>query len=120
MRLSTFLSYDLGLDLRRVGVPYDGFGSCMITNVGTFGLPAAIAPLVPFSRCPIVLTLGAVTEKPVAIDGRVEVRPILPITATLDHRMLDGYQAGELARRFTAVLADPDAELGAPEGGDPP
>jgi pyruvate dehydrogenase E2 component (dihydrolipoamide acetyltransferase) len=110
--LGGYLSYDLGLDLRFAGIPYDAFGSAMVTNVGVFGLPSGFAPLVPFARTPILLTIGVVEERPVAVEGRVEVRPIVTIGGTFDHRILDGYQAGKLAQRFRAVLADPEKELG--------
>jgi hypothetical protein len=97
--------------LRRLGVPRDAFGSAMVTNVGVFGLPHAFAPLVPFSRVPIVLTLGAVRNAAVVEDTEIVVRPVAPIGVTLDHRVLDGAQAGRVARRFEAVLRDPTAAL---------
>ena len=109
--LASYLTYDLGLDLRKLGIPYDTFGSAMVTNVGMFGLPSGFAPLVPFARTPILLTVGAVTDRPVAVEGRVEVRPMLTIGATFDHRVLDGYQAGKLAARFRAVMEDPARAL---------
>jgi pyruvate dehydrogenase E2 component (dihydrolipoamide acetyltransferase) len=46
-------------------------------------------------------------DKPVAIDGRVEVRPVLPITATIDHRYADGAQIAKALRAFRAYLARP-------------
>lgn len=104
-------TYDLGLNLTRFGVPRDAFGSAMVTNVGMFGLPHGFAPLVPFSRVPIVLTVGSVQSGPWVEDGAVVVRPILPIGVTLDHRILDGYQAGKLAQRFQEVMRDPAAAL---------
>ena len=103
--------YDLGLDLSALGVPSDAFGSAMITNIGVFGLPRALAPLVPFTRVPIVITVGAIHDAPVAEEGRVVVRPIVTLGVTLDHRLLDGYQAGKLAERFQAVLRDPERVL---------
>lgn len=109
--LASWLTYDLGLDLRRFGIPYDQFGSAMVTNVGMFGLPSGFAPLVPFARTPILATIGAVQARPVAVDDRVEVRPMLTIGATFDHRVLDGYQAGKLAARFREVLEDPASHL---------
>lgn len=112
--LAAWLSYDLGLDLRRFGLPYDQFGSVMITNVGMFGLPVGLAPLVPFSRTPLLLTVGAVEKRPVAVGEdpeAVEVHPMLTIGATFDHRVLDGYQAGKLAQRFSAIVEDPAAHL---------
>lgn len=112
MKAAETLTYDLGIDLRRLGIPYDAFGSVMVTNLGTFGLRTALAPLVPFARTPLVIAVGAVTDTPVAIEGRVEVRPVLSLGVTLDHRILDGYQAGLLATRFREIFEDPARALG--------
>jgi len=76
-----------------------------------FGLPRGFAPLVPFSRAPIVVTVGALEQRALVLEGRVQARPVLPIGATLDHRLLDGFQAGQLARRFRQVLEDPERAL---------
>lgn len=107
MRAVEAATYDLGMNLSAFGVPRDGFGSAMVTNVGMFGLPHGFAPLVPFSRVPIVLTVGAVRDAPIAEDGQVVVRPVLSVGVTLDHRVLDGFQAGRLAQRFCDVMRDP-------------
>lgn len=112
--LAELATYDLGLDLRSLGVPYDQFGSAMVTNIASFGLPLAFAPLVPFSRVPLLLTVGRVADGPMVVGGAVVARPLLRIGVTLDHRILDGFEAGRLARRFLAVMADPVAVLGAP------
>jgi len=112
LRATSFATYDLGMDLTRFGVPYDGFGSAMVTNVGSFGLSTGNAPLVPFSRCPIVMLVGEVRERPVVRDGVVVPRPILPIGVTFDHRLLDGYQASKMAARFTQLLEQPRGLLG--------
>jgi pyruvate dehydrogenase E2 component (dihydrolipoamide acetyltransferase) len=109
------LTYDLGLDLSAVGVPYDSFGSAMVTSLGGFGLTRAFAPLVPFSRAPIVIAVGAVEPKPVAVEGRVEVRPVLPVGVTLDHRVVDGFQAGQMAAVFRGIVEDPAGALGEPD-----
>jgi pyruvate dehydrogenase E2 component (dihydrolipoamide acetyltransferase) len=111
LRAGEILTYDYDFDLSRLGVPYDAFGSCMVTSVASFGLTVGQAPLFPPSRVPIVLTIGAVTPAPLAVDGRVEVRPQLTIGATFDHRVADGYQAGRMARRFRDILEDPEKEL---------
>ena len=111
MRAAERLTYDIGLNLSSVGAPYDAFGSAMITNVAGFGLTVGQAPLFPPSRTPVVLTVGAVREAPMAVDGKVVVRPVLTIGAAFDHRVLDGYQAGRMAKRFREVLSDPEKEL---------
>jgi pyruvate/2-oxoglutarate dehydrogenase complex dihydrolipoamide acyltransferase (E2) component len=111
MKLGERLTYDFDLNLTKYGVPYDAFGSAMITNVANFGLTVGHAPLFPPSRCPICLTIGAVRDAPVVVDGRVEVRPLLTIGASFDHRVADGYQAGRMAKRFHEVLEEPEREL---------
>lgn len=109
LRASSFAMYDLGIDLSRFGVPFDGFGSAMITNVASFGLSTGLAPLLPFSRCPIVMLLGEIQERAVVRGGVVVPRPILPIGVTFDHRLLDGFQAGKMASRFKQLLEQPRA-----------
>ena len=50
LKITSFLSYTFNLDLRWAGIPRDPFGSAMVTNVGSIGLPTALVPLVPYSR----------------------------------------------------------------------
>src|SRR5262249_20432660 len=107
MRLISFLIYDLDLDLSRLGVVKDEFGSGMVTNVGTLGLPRAQAPLGPSSRTPLVVLVGEVQEKPVAEAGRVVVRPVMTLGVTFDHRFMDGFHGGAMAQLFRAYLEDP-------------
>jgi pyruvate dehydrogenase E2 component (dihydrolipoamide acetyltransferase) len=107
MRSIAYLIYDLDLDLTRFGVVKDEFGSAMITNVGMFGLSQAHAPLVPFSRTPLVVLVGEVQDKPVAEAGRVVVRPMMSLGVTFDHRFMDGWHGGAMAQLFRAYLEDP-------------
>src|SRR5437870_5629432 len=107
LRIVSYLVYDLDLDLSRFGVVKDEFGSAMVTNVGTFGLAHAYAPLVPFSRTPLVVLVGEVQDRPVVEDGRVVARPIMTLGVTFDHRFMDGFQGGAMAQLFRAFLEDP-------------
>lgn len=111
-RAGGMLSYDFGLNLSRYGIPYDAFGSCMITNVGVFGITVAWAPLVELSRVPIVLTLGAVRETPVVHEGAVVVRRVATVGVAFDHRVMDGYHAGRMAKTVMAAMATPETSLG--------
>ena len=112
MRAASALSYDYDLDLRRFGIPYDQFGSLMVTNVGGFGVQHGYAPLLPFSRTPALLLIGAVVDKVVAKDGQPTIAPVLTIGATFDHRFIDGFQAAKLSKRFQDIVADPEPHLG--------
>ncbi len=96
------------LNFRLPGTPRDPFGSAMVTTVGMLGIKLAYPPLVTFSRVPIILLVGQVEDRPVARDGQVVIRPMCSITATLDHRIIDGFQAGRLAGEMKRLLENPE------------
>jgi hypothetical protein len=79
LNIFSFLIYDLNLNLTFLGIPKDPFGSVMITNVGSLGVDMAWAPLVPYSKVPMLLTLGSIKDTPVVIDEKIEIRPIMKI-----------------------------------------
>jgi pyruvate/2-oxoglutarate dehydrogenase complex dihydrolipoamide acyltransferase (E2) component len=111
-RAGAFLSFDMGWNLGRLGIPYDPCGSCMVTNVGVFGIEMAWAPLIPYARTPLCITLGAIRTAPSIVDGAIVARKRVSLGVVFDHRVMDGYQAGVMARRFQEIFADPDASLG--------
>lgn len=98
LKAISFLNYTLNLDLTRFGVPKDAFGSVMITNIGSIGLDQAFVPLVPYSRVPILLALGAVREQPVVDNGQIVVGKVMKVNATFDHRFIDGMHAAIMSR----------------------
>jgi pyruvate dehydrogenase E2 component (dihydrolipoamide acetyltransferase) len=83
------------------------FGSAIVSSLGSIGLPLAFVPLAWMYKVPIIVVAGEITDKPVAIAGKVEVRPILPLTASIDHRYADGWHIGQMVKPFRAYLADP-------------
>lgn len=99
-----FLTYTLNLDLSRLGLPRDPFGSVMITSIGSLGLDQAFAPLVPYSRVPLLLAIGTVRDQPVVIDGKLAVAPVFRICATFDHRFIDGVYAAKMAKAMRRLL----------------
>jgi pyruvate dehydrogenase E2 component (dihydrolipoamide acetyltransferase) len=113
LKVISFLMYGLNLNLKRFGVPRDPFGGATITNIGPLGLDAAHPPLVPYTRTPIVLTVGAVHEAPVVENGRVVVGQVMNMGATLDHRFIDAYHASVLAKTLRDHLEHPFERFGA-------
>ncbi len=109
--------YGLNLDLTRLGLPKDPFGSAIVTNIGSLGLSEAYAPLMAYTRTPILLAVGAVRDEPVVEDGRVVPGKVMGIHATLDHRLIDGKHAALLSRVITRAMEDPTAAFGAVPGG---
>ncbi len=107
LKLMAFASYTLNLDLRALGVPRDAFGSVMITNIGSLGLDQAWVPLVPYARVPMLLATGAIRDTPVAEDGMVQIRKVMKVNATFDHRFIDGVHAAVMARVLRAWIEHP-------------
>lgn len=110
LRFVSFLQYTL--NLRLPGLPRDAFGSIMITNVGTLGLDIAYAPLVPFSRVPMVIAMGSVKATPVVRDGAIVVRQMMNVSATFDHRFIDGFHASIMSRIVHRWFAEPERHFG--------
>ncbi|HEV8320771.1 MAG TPA: 2-oxo acid dehydrogenase subunit E2 [Myxococcota bacterium] len=107
LRLISFFSYTLNLDLRKLGIPKDPFGSVMITNIGSLGLDEAYVPLVPYSRVPLLLAVGAVKEAALVENGAVKVGKVMRVHATFDHRLLDGTHAAIMSKVLTAWMEHP-------------
>jgi pyruvate/2-oxoglutarate dehydrogenase complex dihydrolipoamide acyltransferase (E2) component len=108
LRLIEFLLYDLALDLSWAGIPYDPFGTAMVTSVGALGTPAGYAPLVPLSRCPFIICAGTVVKKPWVVNDQVVPRHIIDIRGTFDHRFMDGLIASRMFHYFNEILATPE------------
>ena len=107
LKLAAWLTADRDLDLKKQGLPRQAFGSVMVTSVGMFGIQHAYAPLSPFYRIPMLVLVGEVATKPAVVDGKIEPRPLLTLSATMDHRYLDGYHAARLAGSVREYLSDP-------------
>jgi pyruvate dehydrogenase E2 component (dihydrolipoamide acetyltransferase) len=122
LRAMSFLTNDLAIGFPSLGLPPAPFGSAMITSVGMLGLPMGFAPLSWMYDVPILVLAGEISDKPVAMAGKVEIRPMLPITATIDHRYADGWHISQMLRPFRAYLESPAAfepEIEATAGAPP-
>jgi len=109
--ISSFIGFvggDLGIGFPPIGLKARNFGSCMITNVGVFGVEEAYAPFTPFARTPLLVLVGTVTEKPCVRDGKIIILPIMKIMATLDHRFVDGADGALLAKTVKELLENPE------------
>ena len=108
LRATAFLTQELQLELPMLALHRSPFGSAMVTSVGMFGLPQGFAPLAWMYDVPLLVLVGEITERPVVVAHRVEPRPTLPITATIDHRYVDGWHVSRAMTAFREYLAAPD------------
>jgi len=76
-----------------------------ISNLGMYGVDAFTAIIVPPQAA--ILAVGAIADRVVAVDGTPAVRPMLTMTLSCDHRVVDGVRAAEFIRDLAAVLQEP-------------
>ena len=117
LHLGAWLTSDLNLDLSGLGMPRQAFGGAMITSVGMWGVSHAYSPLAHYYRVPLLVLVGAVRKMPVVIDDEIVVRPVLTITATFDHRYVDGFHAAQFADSVRGYCEAP-ASFEPPLSGD--
>jgi 2-oxoglutarate dehydrogenase E2 component (dihydrolipoamide succinyltransferase) len=84
-------------------------GTFTITNGGVFGSLIS-TPIINYPQVGI-LGLHKTQDRPVAIDGKVEVRPMMYIALSYDHRIVDGQQAVLFLVRMKELIEDPATML---------
>lgn len=107
LRAVDFLTYVVPLELGKIGVRSDPFGSAMVTNVGQFGIRLGFAPLVPMARCPLVLMPSAIQRLPFVEGDEVVIKRAMQCSLTIDHRVFDGYQIGQIVFQFRDRCENP-------------
>jgi pyruvate/2-oxoglutarate dehydrogenase complex dihydrolipoamide acyltransferase (E2) component len=107
LNITGYLTGCAGLDMGFLGLKKYPFGSCIITSVGMFGLDEGFAPPTPFARVPVYLTIPEVKKSAVIIDDKIVIRPTLALTATIDHRFLDGHRGAMVANVIRKFMEKP-------------
>ena len=83
--------------------PDDLTGSTFtVSNLGMFGVEEFSAIINPGEAA--ILAVSAAIPTPVAVDGRVEVRPVMRLTLSADHRLVDGAMGAQFMRAVQARL----------------
>jgi 2-oxoglutarate dehydrogenase E2 component (dihydrolipoamide succinyltransferase) len=80
-------------------------GTFTITNGGVFGSLVS-TPIINEPQSAI-LGMHAIKERPVAIDGKVEIRPMMYLALSYDHRIIDGSTSVTFLVRVKELLEDP-------------
>lgn len=109
---------ELAQSLKRVTVaaregtlkPDDLVGATFtISNLGMYGINTFHAIIVPGQSA--ILAVGKITKQPVVVeeDGeeRIEIRPVMKVSLSADHRMLDGASGSRFLSQLKTFLEDP-------------
>lgn len=77
-------------------------GTFTVTNLGMYGVDFFTPIINPPEAA--ILGVGSLIEKPIVVDGRIEIKPIVTMSLSYDHRTLDGAPAADFLRRIKEIL----------------
>ncbi|MFZ1754751.1 MAG: dihydrolipoamide acetyltransferase family protein, partial [Caldilineaceae bacterium] len=80
-------------------------GTFTISNLGMFGVDAFNAIVNPPQAA--ILAVGKIADRVVAVDGQPAVRPMLTLTLSCDHRVVDGARAARFLDELAGLIEDP-------------
>jgi len=80
-------------------------GTFTISNLGMFGVESFTAVLNPPQAA--ILAVGATEDRAVPVEGEIAIRPMLTLTATFDHRAVDGAPAAGFLQSVKELLEEP-------------
>lgn len=90
--------------------PADLTGSTItVTNVGIFGVDGGTPIINPGESA--IVAMGRIIDKPWVVDGSVQVRPVMTLSLSFDHRVCDGAQGSRALVSIADFLSDPAVEL---------
>uniref|UniRef100_A0A1X7V5P4 Dihydrolipoyllysine-residue succinyltransferase component of 2-oxoglutarate dehydrogenase complex, mitochondrial n=1 Tax=Amphimedon queenslandica TaxID=400682 RepID=A0A1X7V5P4_AMPQE len=84
-------------------------GTFTISNGGVYGSMFGTPIINPPQSA--ILGMHGVFDRPVAIEGKVEIRPMMYIALTYDHRLIDGREAVLFLRKIKSGVEDPRSLL---------
>jgi 2-oxoglutarate dehydrogenase complex dihydrolipoamide succinyltransferase (E2) component len=86
-------------------------GTFSISNFGVYGTTIGF-PIINQPQVAI-LGIGAIKKRPVVINDAIAIRPILYISLTIDHRLIDGAMGAQFLQRIQQLLEgyDPDMQI---------
>jgi pyruvate dehydrogenase E2 component (dihydrolipoamide acetyltransferase) len=84
-------------------------GTFTISNLGMYQVDAFSAIIAPPQAA--ILAVGRIADRVVAMDGRPEVRAMMTVTLSCDHRVVDGAQAALFMQELAEAISEPEKWL---------
>jgi pyruvate dehydrogenase E2 component (dihydrolipoamide acetyltransferase) len=80
-------------------------GTFTISNLGMYKVDAFTAIITPPQAA--ILAVGSISERVVPVDGKPAVRPMMTMTLSSDHRVVDGARAAEFLSELAEAIREP-------------
>ncbi len=81
-------------------------GTITVTNLGEQGVESVFGVIYPPQVA--LVGFGKITERPVAVNGMLGVRPMIDATLAADHRVSDGHRGGRFLLAVDRLLQEPE------------
>ncbi len=88
-------------------------GTFTVSNMGAISGGGRLIYGTPIINQPesAILVTGAIVDRPVVVDGEIVIRPMMPLSLTFDHRMIDGVPADMFMGQLIKYLSNPTLML---------
>ncbi len=109
LKLVGFVLYSLNIWNPLLG-ERDAIGGIMLTYIGSLGIDNGFTPIAPYTRIPMVVSVGTIKKRPIVIDDLVVARKTVKVGFVFDHRLCDGVQMQKLMSCLEDLM-NPSSEL---------
>ena len=80
-----------------------------ISNLGMYNVDAFTAVIHPPQAA--ILAVGRIADRAVAVKGRPDIRPMMTLTLSCDHRVVDGARAAAFLNDLAEAIREPEQRL---------
>lgn len=84
---------------------YSG-GSFTISNLGAYEIESFCAIINPPESA--ILAVGSIADTPAVVNGEISIRPVMKVTLSLDHRIIDGAIGAQFLQRIKELVETPE------------
>jgi len=92
----------------RLGLDDVTGGTITISNMGGFANGWSVSTPILNQPQSVIIQPGGIFEKPCVKDGKIEIRPMMSMSVTFDHRVLDGLPLGKFFAKMMELVENPD------------
>jgi 2-oxoglutarate dehydrogenase E2 component (dihydrolipoamide succinyltransferase) len=89
----------------KLGIEEMTGGTFTITNGGVFGSMLSTPIINPPQSA--ILGMHNIVERPIAVNGKVEIRPIMYVALSYDHRIIDGKESVSFLYKIKEMIENP-------------
>lgn len=106
--LMGFILYSLNIQLPFLKMDRNAFGCAIVTSVGSIGIEQAYAPLIPFSKVPLMMSIGCIQTRLKLVNKEVVEEKFIEVGFTVDHRLIDGIHGSKIAVTMRECFDNPE------------